>query len=172
MGYRFVHSFTDRHGKVRHYFRRAGVPRIALPAPNSPEFRAAYDAALGKQRRDTGLALPPFQIRDNRKRTKLSIERQRARGSTAGVYLLLQGDRIVYVGSSEDMPTRVVAHRSNGRQFDRAYYISVPGAKDRARLEAILIATLRPEQNRAGMRNLLGQTIASSLPNGAQAIEL
>jgi integrase len=43
---RFVHRFRDRHGKVRHYFRR-GNDRVALPGlPGSQEFRAAYEAAL------------------------------------------------------------------------------------------------------------------------------
>jgi integrase len=42
----YVHAFVDRHGKARYYFRRNGR-RIALPArPGSPEFLAAYEAAL------------------------------------------------------------------------------------------------------------------------------
>lgn len=36
-----------RHGKVIYYFRRAqGAPRIRLPAPNDPAFKAAYAAAF------------------------------------------------------------------------------------------------------------------------------
>lgn len=43
---KFVHGFTDRHGKARFYFRRAGFKRTALPGlPWSPEFMAAYGAA-------------------------------------------------------------------------------------------------------------------------------
>lgn len=45
----FIHRFRDRHGLVRHYFRRAGHPRLALPGlPGSPEFMAAYQAALAQ----------------------------------------------------------------------------------------------------------------------------
>ena len=45
---KFVQSFVDRHGYVRHYFRRPGYARVALPGlPGSPEFMAAYQAALG-----------------------------------------------------------------------------------------------------------------------------
>jgi hypothetical protein len=45
--YRFVHRFRDRHGRLRHYFRRPGFKSVALPgAPGSTEFKAAYDAAL------------------------------------------------------------------------------------------------------------------------------
>jgi hypothetical protein len=38
---------VDRHGHVRHYFRRPGGKRLALPGlPGSNEFMAAYKAAL------------------------------------------------------------------------------------------------------------------------------
>jgi integrase len=40
---RFVQAFVDRHGKVRHYYRRHGYPRTALPGlPGSAEFMEAY----------------------------------------------------------------------------------------------------------------------------------
>lgn len=43
---RYVHRFRDRHGKVRHYFRR-GNERVSLPGlPASDEFMEAYRAAL------------------------------------------------------------------------------------------------------------------------------
>lgn len=43
----FVHRFADRHGKIRHYFRRPGFKRIPLPGlPGSAEFMAAYQTAL------------------------------------------------------------------------------------------------------------------------------
>lgn len=55
----YVHQFTDRHGKVRRYFRRPGFKRVALPGlPGSPEFMAAYEAALsgGHVRKPIGAA--------------------------------------------------------------------------------------------------------------------
>lgn len=43
----YVHRFRDRHGKMRHYFRRPNYPNVALPGlPGSREFREAYEAAL------------------------------------------------------------------------------------------------------------------------------
>jgi hypothetical protein len=43
----YVQEFTDRHGIVRRYFRKAGCKRVMLPgAPGSDEFLAAYSAAL------------------------------------------------------------------------------------------------------------------------------
>lgn len=45
-----VDRFKDRHGHVRHYFRRNRGPRILLPGePGSSEFMVAYQAALDGQ---------------------------------------------------------------------------------------------------------------------------
>src|SRR3984893_2879199 len=44
--FKFVHEFTDRHGKVRHYYRRPGFKAVPLPGlPGSAEFNRAYEAA-------------------------------------------------------------------------------------------------------------------------------
>ena len=54
---RYVQTFKDRHGKLRHYFRKPGIERRALPGlPGSTEFMAAYAAALN------GAAVPARQI--------------------------------------------------------------------------------------------------------------
>ncbi len=43
----FVNSFRDRHGRLRHYFRRPGCKSVALPGlPGSVEFMEAYRTAL------------------------------------------------------------------------------------------------------------------------------
>jgi integrase len=43
----FVHAFHDRHGKLRHYFRRPGFKQTPLVGPpGSAEFMEAYQAAL------------------------------------------------------------------------------------------------------------------------------
>lgn len=52
---RYVHRFRDRHGQVRHYFRRPGYQSAALPGdPGSPEFREAYEAAMQAEKRPIG----------------------------------------------------------------------------------------------------------------------
>lgn len=44
---RQVNAFRDRHGQIRHYFRRPGCKSVALPGlPGSVEFMEAYQAAL------------------------------------------------------------------------------------------------------------------------------
>jgi integrase len=43
----YIHSFRDRHGKARCYFRRPGCKAVSLPGlPGSPEFMSAYQALL------------------------------------------------------------------------------------------------------------------------------
>lgn len=55
--YAFVHRFEDRHGKVRHYFRRPGYKRHPLPGCyGSPEFVAAYAAALAGNMLEVGVS--------------------------------------------------------------------------------------------------------------------
>jgi integrase len=47
---KYVQSLIDRHGRPRFYFRRAGFKPVALPGlPWSPEFMAAYEAAIAGQ---------------------------------------------------------------------------------------------------------------------------
>ena len=46
---RYVHSYRDVRGKLRHYFRRPGFQRVPLLGlPGSEEFMTAYQAALGQ----------------------------------------------------------------------------------------------------------------------------
>jgi integrase len=51
-----VNSFVDRHGRVRHYFRREGLKAIPLPGVfGSEEFMRAYQMALmGASRSEAG----------------------------------------------------------------------------------------------------------------------
>jgi hypothetical protein len=57
---KFVHGFIDRHGKARWYFRRREFKPVPLPGlPWSPEFMAAYEAALAGQ---------PLQVGSSRTR--------------------------------------------------------------------------------------------------------
>jgi integrase len=44
---KYLNAFRDRHGRLRHYFRRPGCKSVALPGlPGSTEFMEAYRAAL------------------------------------------------------------------------------------------------------------------------------
>lgn len=66
--------------------------------------------------------------------------------ATSGVYLLMQGDTVVYVGRSNNMNSRLTSHRRNGRQFDEAQVIPCDAVTS-VWLEKELIRTLRPIQN-------------------------
>lgn len=49
---KYIHRFKDRHGKVRHYFRRVGFPQVTLPGEvGSAEFINAYSAAMGQKKK-------------------------------------------------------------------------------------------------------------------------
>jgi integrase len=44
---KYIHQFRDRKGNLRRYVRRPGMRRVPLPGlPGSPEFMAAYAAAM------------------------------------------------------------------------------------------------------------------------------
>lgn len=45
----YINSYRDRHGKMRHYFRRGGLRKILPGSPGSPEFLKAYDLAKNGQ---------------------------------------------------------------------------------------------------------------------------
>jgi predicted GIY-YIG superfamily endonuclease len=64
-----------------------------------------------------------------------------------GVYLLMLKGKVVYVGTSRTMQRRVANHRTNGRPFDDVFYIAADESK-RAKLEAALIKSISPPQNR------------------------
>ena len=58
-----------------------------------------------------------------------------------GIYLLMLKGKVVYIGSSLNMPSRVAGHRSNGRPFDQVSYIATR-ANQREQLEATLIRAI------------------------------
>lgn len=46
----YIHSFRDRHGRMRYYVRRKGQKKAALPGlPGSKAFMEAYQAAVGSE---------------------------------------------------------------------------------------------------------------------------
>src|SRR5688572_13546334 len=53
-----VNAFHDRHGRLRHYFRKPGCKCVALPGlPGSAEFMETYQAAISGEsgaRREIG----------------------------------------------------------------------------------------------------------------------
>jgi hypothetical protein len=68
----------------------------------------------------------------------------------AGVYLLLDGSEVVYVGQSGDIAGRVRTHRREGKKcFERAVWFPVFGGSERLRVEGILILLLTPKHNRS-----------------------
>ena len=55
---RHVNKFTDRHGRVRLYFRPPGCKAVPLPGPiGSSEFMEAYNAAISEPLPKVGIPL-------------------------------------------------------------------------------------------------------------------
>jgi len=65
--------------------------------------------------------------------------------SGARVYALFLRDRLVYVGVSTNTRKRILAHKTNGRDFD--YAIVLPASDDPYRDERDFIFALRPVGN-------------------------
>lgn len=83
----YVHRYFDRHGKLRHYYRREGRPRVALPgAPGSAEFMAAYTAASVAIDTPTPLRGAPGTFARLIAEYEQSIEFKRLKFSTQSVY--------------------------------------------------------------------------------------
>jgi hypothetical protein len=139
--YQYVHQWVDRDGRSRLYFRRRGRPLLRLPGPvGGPEFVLAYAAALQEPPLPPDSSLPGG-IAAKRGQNPDEVQ------PLIGVYLLLLKGKIVYVGSSLNMPRRVTGHRSNCRPFDEVFYIATK-ANQREALERILIKAIHPSQNR------------------------
>jgi hypothetical protein len=139
---RFPHlsRFVDRHGKERVYCRPPGKKAVPMPLPvGCAAFRAAYAAAMA--------GAPPPTPAAKREAARISIRERAARIPQAGVYLLMREGEVVYVGSSKNVAGRVATHRSNGRPFDKAFFIAT-SEDERLDLEEHLIRVIRPEQNR------------------------
>jgi hypothetical protein len=144
MRYRYVHQWIDQSGNQRLYFRRKGKPQIALPEPiGSPDFKRAYAMALENPLLVPASSMPGGIARHSRRQKIYVVQ------PLVGVYLLLRRGRIIYIGSSLNMPKRIAAHRTNGRQFDEVFYVATT-ARRRAWLENLLIRALNPSQNSYG----------------------
>jgi hypothetical protein len=67
-----------------------------------------------------------------------------------GIYFLVQGDEVVYVGQSVNLHSRISSHIADGhKQFDRVFFRRAAPAELNP-LEARFIRVLRPKLNKAG----------------------
>jgi integrase len=100
----YVQRFRDRHGSVRHYFRRPGHRLAPLPGlPGSDEFNAAYSAALaasepvgtiGASRTKAGtVAALVAAYYGSTAFTELSAETQRSRRYVLERFRIEHGDK-------------------------------------------------------------------------------
>lgn len=103
---KYVNSFRDRIGKMRHYFRHGGKV-IALPgAPGSKQFIEAYEAAMA----DLGVEKPNTpHIRNER------------------VYFVLIGEH-VKIGVSRRLRARLETFRNSSAKVELLF--AMPGSRE------------------------------------------
>jgi integrase len=83
----YVQAFKDRHGKLRHYYRRPGYSRVALPGdPGSAEFMAAYATAHARAPVPKERAVQPRSINALIQLYYASTEWKNLRESTQRAY--------------------------------------------------------------------------------------
>ncbi|MBB5509543.1 GIY-YIG nuclease family protein [Paraburkholderia atlantica] len=63
-----------------------------------------------------------------------------------GVYFLIRGERIVYVGQSKNVLRRIARHMDDGREFDR-FSVSPCNEHELDGLERTYITALYPDEN-------------------------
>jgi hypothetical protein len=72
----------------------------------------------------------------------------------SGVYFLIAGPDVVYVGQAVNVYARIAQHmRDPGKMFDRALYMVVPES-DLDGVEMSFIRALRPRLNRKGLEKI------------------
>lgn len=65
-----------------------------------------------------------------------------------GVYFLVRGDEVVYVGRSVDVYARIAQHRSSRKLFDSHAIIPIDSRANRKKAERLFIRDWDPEYNR------------------------
>ena len=108
---RYIHQYTDRHGHVRHYLRRPGAPKVALPGESgTPEFMAAYQAAIAipAEKKAPTPRAAAGTIAALTISYRASAEFRQLRASTATVYQRII-DRLV--AAHGDKPVRLLEPR-------------------------------------------------------------
>ena len=94
-----------------------------------------------------------------------------------GVYLLIRGGEVIYVGRSRDVGPRIAGHAARGRiKFDRAVYLPLPLA-DLAKYEGALYRVFLPSEcghgapNRGDAEVLARFGLAATPPEAVKAHE-
>jgi predicted GIY-YIG superfamily endonuclease len=119
----------------------------ACALENKLKKRAELKALL-----DVGAGLANFPTRIVQGMLDAPLEREQILAASipksivCGIYFLIRGERIVYVGQSKNVLRRIGRHVDNGKIFD-SFSFCPCAESDLDRLEAAYIAALYPENN-------------------------
>lgn len=140
-------TFEKRSNHWRATVRRKGIRKSATfttkaaaelwVASEESNIDRAAQQMMGFGRRGAAGLLTPEEI--------LSLSIPNIGG--AGVYFLISGAEITYVGKSKNVAGRIRDHIKNGRQFDR-FMMHHCSASEIDALEQRYISALRPAQNK------------------------
>ncbi|HYD66143.1 GIY-YIG nuclease family protein [Azospirillum sp.] len=133
----------------RYYFIVPSKARKAGCPVRNESLGTVLDTAIA---RAEDHLLPEFDAWHAKHKTTMGVNgvTERSDPPLVGVYLLLLKGKVVYIGSSKNMPRRVRQHRNGSRPFDNAYYIAASESEMRS-LEASLIKAMLPTQNTSGI---------------------
>lgn len=123
-----------------HWFRENGW-KVAVSAAGAPVLTPTNRDMMEKERPVT---IQPLPSTDEAIRPKHMLR------SKPSVYFLMDGDRVVYVGKSTDLPLRIATHSKSEMEWTSASHFHCDaGLLNIAEME--FIARLRPRYNKAGV---------------------
>lgn len=73
------------------------------------------------------------------------------------IYFLIQDDKVVYVGQSINLRSRIASHVASDKEFDRVEYICVNSKEEMDIVENHFISSLKPKYNSACHLNMASQ---------------
>lgn len=130
----------------RYYFLVPSKARLAGCPVRNQSLGTVFEVAIARAEDELLPAYDAWQAGRRKSPKGVVAGNEASAPPLVGVYMLLLRGKVVYIGSSKQMPKRIAAHRSGSRPFDDVFYISTTES-ERLRLEAILIKAINPSQN-------------------------
>lgn len=96
-------------GSARMVYEHELEKYIAAASVQTQQRQYQRKLTKAEQRKATGTLIPLSQI----------IEKARPYASSVGIYFLIDGEEVVYVGQSVNVFARISQHKSEGKKFER-----------------------------------------------------
>ena len=116
--------------------------------------RRAYQKGLNQKEEYPSVPLPAVTIR---KTSFGKFRNERTMPNKPGVYFIWSNDKVVYVGTSRVLSTRVFGSHEHAHDGDLCSWLVFLDDTQRVCAESHYIGLLQPERNVAGMLSMWGQ---------------